>query len=128
MQISQIHAYFTGIKLDPTLGWDMLETDLDDVASEVRNAAHLRELLAKYASMYIDMAQDDDDHPEGGFSTFYTSYVVPLLMSDLPLTMDEQRLILGTAAWFGMNSYTFNVRGLLTARAERVPVLPPSEA
>lgn len=128
MLISNIHAYFHSIDLNPALGWDMLETDLDDICSEVRNTRQLRALLAKYASMYLDMAMDDEDARDGQLSTFYTTYVVPLLTSRLPMTMDEQRIVLGSAAWFGNDRYISCVRAMLFDRVHVVPTLAPADA
>lgn len=113
MLASNIHAYFAHIELDPAVGWEMLETDLENPVADVIDNDHLRSLLARYASMYIDMAWDDDLREEDGPSTFFTNYVVPLLKSLLPLTYEEQRTILGAAGWFGTNTMYGPVRTLL---------------
>ena len=124
MFASAIHAYFTRIELDPSIGWEMLETDLDDTIIEIEDTRHLRRLLASYTARYIDMAWDDEDREPDKDSSFFTDYAVKLLRSTLPLTYDEQRQILGASVWYGLGPMFDQVRNLLKAH----PVLSPSEA
>lgn len=123
MMPSSIHTYFVRIGLDPSLGWEILETGLENPCNDVRDANHLRSLLASYTVIYIDMAWDDEDRVDGQLSSLYTTYVEPLLKSNLFLTLDEQRLIVGAAAWMGATPYLAPVRSLVGRN-----VLPPSEA
>lgn len=124
MLISNIHAYFAKIKLDPVVGWEILETMLDDpINEEVRNERHLRFLLAEAIVTYIDMAHDDEDAGDTGDSTFYRVHVLQLLNSRIPLTLHEQYTILGAAAWWPPAPLLDQVR-LLTKRQ----VLPPADA
>lgn len=122
MLASNIHAYVTGIKLDPTVVWETLELQLDDL-SEVKDVSHLRRLLAESIVTYLDMAHDDEDSGYAYNSSFYTFYVRKLLESTLPLTWAEQRTILGAAAWWGNGTMIDEVRELVNR-----PVLPPKDA
>jgi len=123
MLASKIHEYFAHIELDPAIGWEVLETDLDDPVSEVKDFPHLRRLLASYVSRYIDMAWDEESDNDSHISTFFHT-AVKLLRTTMPLTYDESRAILGASVWFGTGPMYDQVRILLNGH----PILPPSEA
>lgn len=129
MLASNIHAYFARIELDPAIGWEMLETDLENPVADVVDVPHLRRLLASYASRYIDMAWDDEDREPESLSSMFTHYVRPLLKSTLPLTLDEQRLILGTAGWYGVApGYSYSMFDQVRTLLNGHPILPPKDA
>lgn len=124
MFASDIHNYFAQIKLDPAVGWEILETMGEgNPTEEVEDAAVLRRNLVLAVSTYIDMAHDDDSVPSIHEASYYHGIVRPLLMSDLKLTLMEQYTILGAAAWWGNGTIVDEVRDLV-----KRPVLNPKDA
>jgi hypothetical protein len=123
MYASKIHAYFAQIGLDPVIGWEILETILENPTADVVDTKHLRRILADAIVTYTDMAHDDEDASTED-SSFFLGYVLPLLRSTLPLTLHEQYAILGSAAWWGASLPMVNQVRIAVKRQ----VLPPKDA
>lgn len=117
MLSSNMHAYFTSIELDPSLGWEITEM-MFDTQDDVHNIDELRAALAQAVSHFIQMDADEDTDQRYSFMN-----AIKLLRSKLPLTYVEQRTILGEAVWWNTNDYRA-VKELLHGRA----VLSPSQA
>lgn len=123
MYASDIHRYFTSIKLDPGVGWEILETAGYGNPANLADETILRRTLVNAISTYIDMAHDDEDVASINESLNYRNIARPLLMSNLRLTLMEQYTILGAAAWWGNGTIVDEVRDLV-----KRPVLNPQDA
>lgn len=122
MLASNIHRYVKSLRIDPAIVWETLELQFESL-DEVKDEKHLRYILAEAIVTYLDMAQDDEDSGSVRESNFWFVFAQPLLMSNLPLTLDEQRTILGAAAWWPNSNIIQEVRDLV-----KRPVLPPKDA